>query len=221
MDLIIMKERRINNNLVLLLFFFMLFSWSACRETSKSIDRMVFVKDAEINEDNFRQLDHGFIIKFSHVLEDSEKPNVLVPIYRGTMGNVRLSQLMNKLKRRESVLGTIVIETGKGKVKEGILDCVNFYIKNLLKNTDIKTPSVIGLEDNTGMFIWYDYDYEGIPGTIMIGAAYDHNCEEGKFNCKYRNIEDIEVNENAIGFTISIGIGEKSSWRVMKEKGEK
>ncbi len=191
-----------------------------CRESSTNPTNIIFVSDNEINRINFTEHENGFSIKFSNVWYDKKNLFFKIPIFNGTEGNVRLSQLEKKRKAKDlSILGSMYVEVEKGKIKRSIIDCIKFYKTSLLKNTNIDKPSVIGLE-SAGMFIWYDFDYEGLPGTIMIGVAYDPNCEKGKYKCKYELIDDIEVDENAWGFTISIGLGEKSYWREEKEKGE-
>jgi len=213
MDLIIMTSinKRIKNkwySVILLLVFLFL----GCREATSNTDRTIFVKDENITESNFRQLNTRYIIKFSNVWREYNNRLIKIPIYGGTDGDVRLSQLESKQKKKElTILGGIIIETGKGKVKQGVLDCVNFYKNNILKNTVIDKPTIIGVE-LSGMFIWYDFDYEGIPGTLMLGMAFDPDCEKKKSQCRYEYLKDIEVNENANGFRLSIKFGGHSRW---------
>jgi hypothetical protein len=219
MDLIIMTciNKRTKSKLysVILLLAFLFFG---CKETTSNTNRTIFVKDENITEANFRQLNNRYIIKFSNVWDNFNNRLIKIPIFKGTEGDVQLNQLERKQKMKDvSIMGGIIIETGKGKVRQGVLECVSFYKKSLLKNVDIHKPSIIGVEPS-GMFIWYDFDYEGIPGTLMIGVAYDPDCETKKSMCRYEYLEDIEVNENANGFRLSINFGERSQWY---RKGDK
>lgn len=215
MDLIIMKnvkERKVQKSKCVALLFLSVFL--VCRNDSVTSSAIAtgLVKDEEITEKNFRQINNRYVIKFSNVFDNLNNHHIKIPIYGGTEGDVQLSQLEKKQKMKDvSILGGIIIETGKGKVKQGVLECINFYKKSLLKDIDIHKPSIIGVE-MSGMFIWYDFDYEGIPGTLMIGVAYDPDCETKKSKCRYEYLKDIEVNENANGFRLSINFGERSQW---------
>mgnify|MGYP000229956293 CR=1 FL=1 len=217
-------QRTLKNSVIIILAFILVCFANACRDETKTLQtidysKLSFVKDEEINDKNFVDLGYRFIVRFSNVLLDLKgyQP-VVIPIYKGTFGNVKDSQLRKKMKEKDvSITGSLLIETQPGKVKETIIDCVRFYKNSLLKYTDIEKPTIIGLE-MSGMFIWYDFDYMGEPGTIMIGCGVDYDCENKPSKCMYRYLKDIEVNEKANMFGLSISIGSKSWWREKREK---
>ena len=85
--------------------------------------------------------------------------------------------------------------------------------KSFLKNIDVNQPSVIGNEGGVDMFIWYDFDYEGIPCSMMITVACDIKTTSKKIRKMNPNNEDIETvdmlvfkeDSKWIGLTIIIG----------------
>lgn len=207
----IKKMRNVNNAIIVFGVLFLVFS-TGCRAQEITYENVKFIKDNEINSSNFKQIGYRYIVAFKNVWDDRRgKQAIKIPIYKGINGDVLLSQLEKKQKQKQkdvSILGSLIIETGKGKVKKGILDCVNFYKKTLLKDIDINKPTVIGVE-SSGLFIWYDFNYEGLSSSLMIATAIDENCNKSNF--KY--IQDIEVSRKFDGFTLSIRLGESSGFQ--------
>lgn len=108
--------------------------------------------------------------QYKYILDGSTKDNIIkVPVYGGKEGEIGILELIKKLN-----IGNILPHFGysytAGGGKKKLLDILEFYKGNLLKDIDIYRPSVIGGEGR-GWIIWYDYDAPGDePGTVMIMA---------------------------------------------------
>jgi len=120
------------------------------------------------------------------------------------------------------LLGNIYIPAKNGEVKKTFFDILNFYKKSFFKNIDVNRPSVIGNEGGIDMFIWYDFDYEGIPCSMMITVACDVKATAEKIkktNPNKKMNDDIETvdmlvfKEDSKWIGIDIELGQYSEFK--------
>lgn len=208
-------DNKIFNFLIVFCFLFLLFS--GCIEAKcNDVNKLQFVNDADIDDNNFKQISHSYVLKFKNVWLDYPMLNgklIKIPIFRGEKGNVRISQLHKKqIDKGYSIIGALKFYAKKGELKKTILDCVNFYKGSLFKNIDARVPTIIAGE-GTSLIIWYDFKYMGYPSSVMIGTSGGDSCKD-----YYRYIDDICVNENYGWFHFKILIGDKSPFVDQKDK---
>jgi hypothetical protein len=155
-----------------------------------------------------------YIIRYSNVIFDINNKKIKVPIYNGIYGDITYEDLEKQQTKKDLyLLGNIYIPVKDGEVKKTFFDMLSFYKKSFLKNIDVNQPSVIGNEGGVDMFIWYDFDYEGIPCSMMITVACDIKTTSKKIRKMNPNNEDIETvdmlvfkeDSKWIGLTIIIG----------------
>ena len=155
-----------------------------------------------------------YIIRCSNVIFDINNKKIKVPIYNGIYGDITYEDLEKQQTKKDLyLLGNIYIPVKDGEVKKTFFDMLSFYKKSFLKNIDVNQPSVIGNEGGVDMFIWYDFDYEGIPCSMMITVACDIKTTSKKIRKMNPNNEDIETvdmlvfkeDSKWIGLTIIIG----------------
>lgn len=183
-----------------------------------------------VNSENNNQLpkfeivnETDAIIRYSNVIVDIKGKSIKVPIYGGVYGDITKKDLVKEMKPKFNPLGSLYITAKDGEVKKTFFDILNFYKKNLLKEVDINKPSVIGNEGGVDMLIWYDFDCEGIPCSMMIIVACDHEATSKKIQKMYPNIKNgekieetvdmLEFKEDSKWIGISMNIGSESGFK--------
>jgi hypothetical protein len=155
-----------------------------------------------------------YIIRYSNVVFDINNKKIKVPIYNGIYEDITYEDLEKQQTKKDLyLLGNIYIPVKDGEVKKTFFDILNFYKKSLFRDIDTNKPSVIGNEGGEDMYIWYDFDYEGIPCSMMITVACDVRATSKKMRKMNPNNEDIETvdmlvfkeDSKWIGLTIIIG----------------
>jgi len=166
----------------------------------------------------------GHVIRYSNVIINVAGKRVKVPIYGGIYEDIVYEDLERQQKYKNNyILGGVTIYTKKGMVKETFYDLLNFYKKSFFKNIDINKPSVIGNEGSSWYLIWYDFEYEGLPCSMMISVECDEKAsikriEEKGYGRKKSipvdgTIDMLEFNEKSPGIGIAIFIGESSPFK--------
>ncbi len=171
----------------------------------------------KVTDKNFQQLYADcYVIKFSNVFMMADSKKIIIPIYNGTYGDVDLDELKKFQKSKADILSSLIFYSKKGKLKNTLIDFLNFYKKSLLKDNDINKPTIIGGEGDS-YIIWYDFVYEGINSSMMIHLLGDEKnmdeLDEKRIRGRDRTIEMIEFNSKADNFRVSINIGEESGFK--------
>jgi hypothetical protein len=171
----------------------------------------------KVTDKNFQQLYADcYVIKFSNVFMMVDNKKIIIPIYNGTYGDVDLDELKKVQKSKADILSSLIFYSKKGKLKNTLIDFLNFYKKSLLKDNDVKKPTVIGGEGDS-YIIWYDFVYEGINSSMMIHLSGDEKnmdeLDEKRIRGRDRTIDMVEFNAKADNFRVSINIGEESGFK--------
>jgi hypothetical protein len=149
------------------------------------------------------------IIRYSNIIMTVAGKNIKVPMYGGIYEDITYDDLEKQLiYKNYYLLGEVVINTPKGKVKETFLDVLKFYKKSFFKNIDVNKPSVIGNEGSDWMLIWYDFNYEGLPCSMMIKVE----CETEATPVD-GTIDMLVFKENYPVIILEINIGKSSSFK--------
>ncbi len=146
-----------------------------------------------------------FVVKYKEVIIKYKKNYFNIPIYNGKKNTITDKVLQNYIKKDAIIIDELFISVNKNKVKEAIIDCIDFYSKNIFKNLKRKKHSLIAAE-GPGLFIWYDFKYKGIDCHIVILTNAASDFVEGNV----KTVSDIAVRSDAIGFKLGIIIGSKS-----------
>jgi len=182
------------------------------------------------NSDNNKQLPKfeivdgtQAIIRYSNVIEEIEGKTIKVPIYGGIYGDITIKDLKKEIKPKFDILGSLYIPAKDGEVKKTFFDILKFYKKSFFKDIDVNKPSVIGNEGGTDMYIWYDFDYEGLPCSMMIIVSCDVKATEMKMKKMYPNrkagdvieetVDMLEFKEDSKWIGIEINLGEYSQFK--------
>ena len=182
------------------------------------------------NSDNNKQLPKfeivdgtQAIIRYSNVIEEIEGKTIKVPIYGGIYGDITIKDLKKEIKPKFDILGSLYIPAKDGEVKKTFFDILKFYKKSFFKDIDVNRPSVIGNEGGEDMYIWYDFDYEGIPCSMMIIVSCDLKATEKKMQKMYPNrkagdaieetVDMLEFKEDSKWIGIEINLGEYSQFK--------
>jgi len=166
----------------------------------------------------------GHIIRYSNVIMNVNGKKIKVPIYGGIYEDITYEDLEKQQKYKNNyLLGGVTVYTKNGKVKETFYDLLNFYKKSFFKNIDANKPSVIGNEGSSWYLIWYDFEYEGLPCSMMISVECDEKAsikkiEEMGYGRKKSipvegTIDMLVFNEKSPGIGIAIYIGESSPFK--------
>ncbi len=173
----------------------------------------------------FEQLGGGaYVIRYSNIIVSYNGKNIRVPIYGGIYEDVTYEELQKQQKEKNlSLFGSIIIFTKKGEVGKTFHDILKFYKKTFFKEIDVNKPSVIGNEGSSWYLIWYDFDYEGLPISMMISVECDEKASIKKIEkMGYNRKESIPVNgtidmlvfeESSPLISLFINIGETSSFK--------
>ncbi len=164
-----------------------------------------------------------YIIRYSNVILDINNKKIKVPIYNGIHEDITYEDLEKQQTDKDLyLLGNIYIPAKDGEVKKTFFDILNFYKKSFFKDIDVNRPSVIGNEGGVDMYIWYDFDYEGIPCSMMITVACDvkasieKNKKENsnqKKNYKIETVDMLEFKEDSKWIGIDIELGHYSEFK--------
>lgn len=168
------------------------------------------------NSDNNKQLpkfeivnETQAIIRYSNVIVEIKGKTIKVPIYGGIYGDITKKDLIQEMKPKFAPLGSLYIPAKDGEVKKTFFDILKFYKKSFFKDIDVNKPSVIGNEGGDDMYIWYDFDYEGLPCSMMITVACDPVATEKKMQMMYPNRKNGEVIEETVDM---LEFKEDSKW---------
>jgi hypothetical protein len=202
--------KKINKILMVLILF------------SLSCDSDLFSKENSKVLSKFEQLGGGaYVIRYSNIILNYNGKNVKVPIYGGTYEDITYEELQKKQKEKNlSLFGGITIFTKNDEVGKTFHDILKFYKKSFFKNIDINKPSVIGNEGSSWYLIWYDFEYEGLPCSMMISVECDEQAslkkiEQMGYGRKQSipvngTIDMLSFNEKSPGISLRIFIGESS-----------
>ena len=164
-----------------------------------------------------------YIIRYSNIIVSIEGKTIKVPIFGGKYEDITYEDLKKQQTKNRSVLGHIYIKADDGHVKETFYNILSFYKKSFFKDIDTNKPSVIGNEGGESLFIWYDFDYEGMPCSMMITVAYDKKKTSEKIK-KIKaglkkgdpfeeTVEMLEFKEDSKWIDIQINLGEESGYK--------
>ena len=182
------------------------------------------------NSDNNKQLpkfeivnETQAIIRYSNVIEEIEGKTIKVPIYGGIYGDITIKDLEKEMNPKFYLLGSLYIPAKDGEVKKTFFEILKFYKKSFFKDIDVNRPSVIGNEGGEDLYIWYDFDYEGMPCSMMINVSYDPEATGKKIKKMYPNrkagdvieetIDMLEFKEDSKWIGIRINLGEYSQFK--------
>ncbi len=162
----------------------------------------------EIKGIHFDEKSYCYFMKFSAYIEFYNNTKIVIPIFRGSLGKINRTELLSFIKQsaNSGIPGNLCFPLERGKVKETFFEFVNFYKKSLLKNTDIDHPTDIGV--NTEVRVWeiaYDFDYDGVHGTMVIYVPGGFNKkqfhevykEKFKANQPIEDIREIQFDEKS------------------------
>jgi len=170
-----------------------------------------------------REKGNKSIIRYSNIIVSIEGKTIKVPIFGGKYEDITYEDLKKQQTKNRSVLGHIYIKADDGHVKETFYNILSFYKKSFFKDIDTNKPSVIGNEGGESLFIWYDFDYEGMPCSMMITVAYDKKKTSEKIK-KIKaglkkgdpfeeTVEMLEFKEDSKWIDIQINLGEESGYK--------
>ena len=165
-----------------------------------------------------------YIIRYSNVITTIEGKQIKVPIYGGIYEDITYEDLEKQQSNKKLALfGNLNINVKNGEVKKTFFNILAFYKKTFFKNIDTNRPSVIGNEGGESLFIWYDFDYEGMPCSMMITVAYDKKATSEKIKRikagkkKGEPLEEtvdmLEFKEDSKWIGIQINLGEESGYK--------
>ena len=166
------------------------------------------------NEDKIVNNGKGFIVYYSNVVIKYKDKSIRVPIYGGTSGSINDSDLKKLyggigVTNGENLIWNICIPVDKGNVKKTFIDILKFYKTTLFKDIDVDTPSVIGYEGESPAIIWYDFNYYGVPSSMMITVRM----------IEYRGYWDNSIYSEDGGYIyIRMNIGEVSPFKDEKDE---
>jgi|GEM_PF-452554 hypothetical protein len=185
------------------------------------------------NSDNNKQLPKfeevgkykdQYIIRYSNVIQTIGGKPIKIPMYSGIYEDITYEDLEKQQTDKDIyLLGGIYIPAKDGEVKKTFYDILKFYKKSFFKDIDINKPSVIGNEGGEDLFIWYDFDYEGLPCSMMINVSYDPEATGKKIKKMYPSIKDgdkvketiemYEFKEDSKWIGIEINLGKYSKFK--------
>ncbi|MCC6275623.1 MAG: hypothetical protein IT569_07185, partial [Leptospiraceae bacterium] len=136
-------------------------------------------------------------VYFSSILYETQRKKISVPIFQGTLEEIDYKKELHHIakKQKMAIVENLCIPLERGKVKETFFELVNFYKKSLLKNTDIEHPTAIDINTEVKVWeVWYDFDYEGIHGTmgLYIPGAFNKKEFLELYNEKWKAKQSIE-----------------------------
>ena len=165
-----------------------------------------------------------YIIRYSNIVTEVENKKIKIPIYGGMYEDISYDDL-EKLQTNKKLylLGNLNIDAKDGEVKKTFFDILSFYKKTFFKDIDTNNPSVIGNEGGDSLFVWYDFDYEGMPCSMMITVAYDKKATNEKIS-KIRSgmkkeepfkrtLDMIEFKEDSKWIGLQILLGQDSGFK--------
>jgi len=166
----------------------------------------------------------GHIIRYSNVVVYVAGKKIAVPIYGGFYESILYEDLEKQQKYKNNyLLGGVTIFTKQGDVGKTFHNILKFYKKSFFKDIDMNKPSVIGNEGSSWYLIWYDFEYEGLPCSMMISVECDEKAsikkiEKMGYGRKQAipvngTIDMLSFNEKSPGIGLSIYIGESSSFK--------
>lgn len=210
-----MKKNSLTRISLLVLLYYAGVLWASdkcpqmCQEIRRQIKKCT-IKAANVIYDMEEGKYHGKIFK--------------IPIFMGHGSDITYAKLESeRVKAKfigpgEYALQRVCYEVPPGKGQATLMEFLNFYKSSLLKDIDIYQPTVIGPGDG-GWMIWYDFEYEGVPGTMMIPIMADANAQDKVTKNGTREITDLrEILPTIIDapFSVNYGFGKHSQW--YKEK---
>lgn len=156
------------------------------------------------------------VIRYSNVIVNYNQKTIIIPIYGGIYGDITYENLREQQKKNNYIFN-LFVPAEKGKVEETFLNVINFYKKTIFKKIDISQPTEIGNEGS--WIIWYDFNCEDIPCSMMIFVGFDQNetiKRQKKYRYKEKNnlcINMLGFDENSPGVGILIHIGKSSPFK--------
>ncbi len=185
---------------------------------SKEIGKKPLPKFEEVNKDI-----GIYIVRYSNIIVQLEGKTIKVPIFGGTYEDITYEDIKKQQTKNRSVLGHIYIEAEKNQIKKTFFEILSFYKKTFFKEIDTNRPSVIGNEGGESLFIWYDFNYEGMPCSMMITVSCDSMATNKKMNEikskleKGERLEEtidmLEFKEDSKWIDIQINLGEESGFK--------
>lgn len=165
-----------------------------------------------------------YTIRYSNVIMKVKGKSVKIPIYGGIYEDITYEDLEKQQTNKEIyLLGNIHITVKDGDVKKTFYDILAFYKKSFFKDIDVNRPSVIGNEGGDSLYIWYDFEYEGMPCSMMITVAHDSKLTREKIKKikagmkKGEQLEDTldiyEFKEDSKWIGIEIDMGKYSEFK--------
>jgi hypothetical protein len=185
---------------------------------SKEIKKKPLLKFEEVNKDT-----GIYIIRYSNIIVTLEGKQIKVPIYGGIYEDITYENLKKQQTKTRSLLGHIYISAEDGQVKKTFFNILAFYKKSFFKDIDVNRPSAIGNEGGDSLFIWYDFEYEGMPCSMMITITYDSKATSEKIKKMKASkkkgepleetVDMLEFKEDSKWIDIQINLGEESGFK--------
>lgn len=196
-----------------------------CKVNDKSMPQEKSVNADTANQKPKCSWDGDFVFdcKYKFIVMGPEDKGIKVPVYGGEEGEIRRKDIRKALNMGDIAFG-FAYKYQPGQGKKLLLDILGFYKSSLLKDIDIYRPTVIGGEPGLWI-IWYDFDVNGVPGTIKILAPMVALKGSENIDKKYmekdgdlRDIRGINVGEykrakNSRVLTFDINFGERSGFQ--------
>lgn len=159
-----------------------------------------------------------FILRFSNIIYDEEKPIIVIPIFQGKYENVLYSDLLNycvtnNLLEPQVMETGFMIKTKKGEVRKTFHDFLAFYKSNIFKDINVEKPTVMSL-GSTDWIIKYDFTINNIPCYMKIELTpRKEDLKKKQSDLKYKSVYDIipMEEEKEPGFLYDFYIGSKST----------
>lgn len=203
--------------IITILLFCFIVSWNQFA-VSKEKEKQTLPKFEEVDKNT-----GIYIIRYSNVITAFDDKKIKIPIYGGIYEDITYDDLEKQQSNKKYyLLGNLNIDVKDGEVKKTFFDILAFYKKTLFKDIDTNSPSVIGNEGGESLLIWYDFDYEGIPCSMMITIAYDQKATSERIKkisagmkkgTLKETVDMLEFKEDSKWIGIQINLGEESGFK--------
>lgn len=131
------------------------------------------VKQNEIKEGAIEKFGNtSFIIKFTNLIYEKDDKQMMIPVFKGNMGDVLYKDFRNYCLEKKYLEPKVrengfIIKTERGELTKTFRKFLLFYKTNILKNSDLNKPERM-VVDGRGLYLFYEFVIDGVPFVFQI-----------------------------------------------------